>query len=200
MGELSIGRFRSPSSSTIFKHLLFKEMFLKLETNGQSDKAFLLNQNFVPKGLSVPALVLCTCIKSLKSFFSSPEPSGSLVSLYWRHASIICLLSVHPPFSKIFSKTAGPKPNFMWSLNGSGEQKFVRSIGVTWPRWLPRPYMVKTLQKSSWEPKDQWPCSLVCSTGALGPIILCSNDDPRLTLTYFTARSNLVLLLYGENC
>ena len=26
----------------------------------------------------------------------------------------------------------------------------------------------------------------------LGPIIVCSNDDPRLTLTYFTARSNLV--------
>ena len=29
---------------------------------------------------------------------------------------------------------------------------------------------------------------------ALGtrPIIVCSNDNPRLTLTYFTARSNLV--------
>ena len=26
----------------------------------------------------------------------------------------------------------------------------------------------------------------------LRPIIVCSNDDPRLTLTYFTARSNLV--------
>ena len=26
----------------------------------------------------------------------------------------------------------------------------------------------------------------------IGPIILCSNDDPRLTLTYFTARSNLI--------
>ena len=26
----------------------------------------------------------------------------------------------------------------------------------------------------------------------LGPIVVCSNDDPRLTLTYFTARSNLV--------
>ena len=35
-------------------------------------------------------------------------------------------------------------------------------------------------------------CGLVCSNGALGPIIVCSNDDPRLTLTYFTTRSNLV--------
>ena len=28
--------------------------------------------------------------------------------------------------------------------------------------------------------------------GALGPIKVCSNDDLRLTLTYFMARSNLV--------
>ena len=26
----------------------------------------------------------------------------------------------------------------------------------------------------------------------LQPIIVCSNDDPRVTLTYFTARSNFV--------
>ena len=26
----------------------------------------------------------------------------------------------------------------------------------------------------------------------LQPIIICSNDDPRVTMTYFTARSNLV--------
>ena len=29
-----------------------------------------------------------------------------------------------------------------------------------------------------------------------GPIIICSNDDPRLTLTYFTARTNLVSSFY----
>ena len=102
---------------------------------------------------------------------------------------------IRPPFSKIFfSKTLGQsKPNFIWSLSGMGERKFVRGVYVTWPRWPPRPYMVKTLQKSSSsEPKSQWPCDLVCSIGALGPIIVCSNDDPRLTLTYFAARSNLV--------
>ena len=79
--------------------------------------------------------------------------------------------------------------NFMWSLHGSGKRKFVRGIWVTWPRWPPRPYMVKTLQKSSPGPKGQWPWALVCSTG---PIKVCSNDDLGLTLTYFTARSNLV--------
>ena len=35
--------------------------------------------------------------------------------------------------------------------------------------------------------KGQWPYGLVCSIGAFGP-----NDEPKLTLTYFTARSNLV--------
>ena len=31
------------------------------------------------------------------------------------------------------------------------------------------------------------------------PIIVCSNDDPGVTLTYFTARSNLVTLVFlGE--
>ena len=89
------------------------------------------------------------------------------------------------------------KPNFIWSLNGMGEQKFVRGVWVTWPRWLPCPYMVKTLQKSSSpEPKGQWPCGLIYSIGDSGPIIVCSNDDPRLTLTYLTARSRM--LLYGE--
>ena len=30
----------------------------------------------------------------------------------------------------------------------------------------------------------------------LQPIIVCSNDDPRVTLTYFTAGSNLVTLAF----
>ena len=36
----------------------------------------------------------------------------------------------------------------------------------------------------------------------LGPIIVCSNDDPRLTLTYFTARPNLVpyAFILEKNC
>ena len=38
---------------------------LKLATNGQSDKGFLLTTTFVPKGFA-PALGLYTCIKALK--------------------------------------------------------------------------------------------------------------------------------------
>ena len=41
------------------------EIVLKLATNGQSDKGFLLTSTFVPKGLSAPALGIYTCIKAL---------------------------------------------------------------------------------------------------------------------------------------
>ena len=44
----------------------FKEIVLKLATNGQSDKGFLLTSTFGPKGLSAPVLGLYTCIKALK--------------------------------------------------------------------------------------------------------------------------------------
>ena len=46
--------------------LYFKEIVLKLATNGQSDKGFQLTSTFVPKGLSAPVLGLYTCIKALK--------------------------------------------------------------------------------------------------------------------------------------
>ena len=44
----------------------FKEIVLKLATNGQSHKGFLLTSTFVPKGFSDPALGLYTCMKALK--------------------------------------------------------------------------------------------------------------------------------------
>ena len=51
----------------------FKEICLKLATNGRSDKGFLLTSNFVLKEFSALAPGLYTCIKSfkmcLKSYF-----------------------------------------------------------------------------------------------------------------------------------
>ena len=38
------------------------------------------------------------------------------------------------------------KSNFIWSLLGLGERKFAQIILVTWPRWPPCPYMVKTFK------------------------------------------------------
>ena len=52
-------------------------------------------------------------------------------------------------------QTSPPKPlgqlklNFIWSLLGKRERKFVCGIWVTRPRWPPFPCMVKTLQDSS---------------------------------------------------
>ena len=59
---------------------------------------------------------------------------------------------------------------FIWRLLRMGERKFVQMVLVTWPRWPPRPYMVKTLKKSSSpEPESQWPWDLVCSIGVVEP-------------------------------
>ena len=115
----------------------------------------------------------------------------------YRHAP----LSAHPPFSKIFSKTAGPiEAKFHVELHGLGELKFVRGIWVTWPRWPPRPYMVKILQKYSREPKGQWPWALVCSIGALGP----SKCVQMMTLGWpwpilWQGQIWSLMLLYGKN-
>ena len=62
---------------------------------------------------------------------------------------------IHWPWSKVTQiqhfQTSFPdkplgrlKPNFMWSFNGIGERKFIQMVQVTWPRWPPCPYMVKT--------------------------------------------------------
>ena len=46
-------------------------------------------------------------------------------------------------------KTLGRlKPNFIWSLHGMLGWKFVQTFRVTWPRWLPGPFMETNLQKS----------------------------------------------------
>ena len=54
------------------------------------------------------------------------------------------------------------------------------------------PIYGKNLKKSSSpEPAGRFPRNLVCSIGGILPIIVCINDDPGVTLTYFTEKSNL---------
>ena len=56
------------------------------------------------------------------------------------------------------------EPNFVWKLSGTRKWKSDDMMLVTWPRWPPRPYMLKTLQKSSSpEPAGGFPRNLVCS-------------------------------------
>ena len=63
-------------------------------------------------------------------------------------------------------------------------------VQVSWPRWQQWPYMVKTLKNLLLQN-----CWLVCLGtwyATLGDWVY-SNGDHRLTLTYFSWRSNLVL-------
>ena len=72
------------------------------------------------------------------------------------------------------------------------ERKFVQMVQVTWPRWPPCPYMVKTLKNLHlWNQKADDLESWYVASGT--PVLpSCSNDDPELTLIYFMVRSNLV--------
>ena len=61
-------------------------------------------------------------------------------------------------------KTLGHlKPNFIWSLHGMLGWKFVEMFQVTWPRWLPGPYMVKTFKNLLL--RNLWPWNLLYSIG-----------------------------------
>ena len=65
---------------------------------------------------------------------------------------------------------ANQKPNFICKLSGTRKWKFDDMMLVTWPRWQPCPYMVKTLQKSSSpELAGRFPRNLVCSIGDSSP-------------------------------
>ena len=84
-----------------------------------------------------------------------------------RSPSSICRLSICHPYSlNISSESTRPIEAKFHNLHGMGERKFVQMLLVTWPRWPPCPYMVKTLKKSSpLQPKGWWPWNLVCSSG-----------------------------------
>ena len=47
----------------------FKEMFLKLTLNWQSDKAFLLTSKFCPQGVVYPCPRAINCGKTLKNMY-----------------------------------------------------------------------------------------------------------------------------------
>ena len=75
---------------------------------------------------------------------------------------------------------------------GIGERKFIQLVEVTWQRWPPCPYMVKTIKDIFlWNRKaddlETWYTAL--STRVLPSMFKWC---PWVTLTYFTARSNLV--------
>ena len=90
-------------------------------------------------------------------FFSSPEPKAPrwAISIPVTPASVVrrpsVCPSVRPSVRQHFQTSSPLKPqgqlnsNFIWRLLRMGERKFVQMVSVTWPRWPPCPYMVKTL-------------------------------------------------------
>ena len=73
-----------------------------------------------------------------------------------------------------------------------GEWKFVQTVQVTWPRWPPCPYMLKTLknlflQNQKAGDLESW--YVASSTRVLQSLF---KWWPWVDLTYFMARSNLV--------
>ena len=82
------------------------------------------------------------------------------------------------------------KPNFIWILDGMGEWQLVQTVQVTWPRWSPCPYMVKTWKNLLCNQKADDLESWYAASGTW--VLPSSNDDSGFTLTYFMARSNFV--------
>ena len=69
----------------------FKKCFLKLATNGQNDKGFLLISKVCPQGVFCPAPGLYTCIKSLKICIKSDFVEIILkLALYGQRQWIFC--------------------------------------------------------------------------------------------------------------
>ena len=84
--------------------------------------------------------------RQILRIFSSPEPKVGLVGLCRPY---VCVLYVcqHFQTSSPLKPLGRLKPNFIWSLLGTGERKFVQTVQVTLPRWPPPcPCIVKTLK------------------------------------------------------
>ena len=116
----------------------------------------------------------CYLIDCCSNIISSPEPKAH----WWANSIPVTPASVvRPSVVRQHFQTSSPlkllgqlNSYFIWRLLRMGERKFVQMVLVTWPRWPPRPYMVKTLKKSSFpEPEGRWPWDLVCSIGVVGP-------------------------------
>ena len=96
-----------------------------------------------------------------------------------------------------FQRSSSPKPlgqskpDFIWTVEpqwDGGTKVCLRCLGHM-TKMATTSIYGKNPSEIFFRTKGQWPCGLVCS---IGPIIVCSNDDSRLTLTYFMARSILV--------
>ena len=98
--------------------------------------------------------------------------------------------SLRSTFSNFFFlETAWP---IEAKFHGMREQNIYQMVQVTWPRWPPCPYMVKHEKFFFSGTKRPMTLKVCMQNQVLKYYQVCSNDDPGLTLTYFTTRLNLV--------
>ena len=84
------------------------------------------------------------------------------------------------------------KPNFIRSLHGKGNERYYSNSLYHMSKLDAMPiYSKKTLKSSSLESKGRWSWNLERSITSSCTTV-CSYNAPGLTMTYFTARSNLV--------
>ena len=71
-----------------------------------------------------------------------------MIKLGQGHLLTLAGLSSINTFQRFFSlKPLGQsKPNFIWSIYRKWEPMYIKIIQVTWPRWPPCPYMLKSLK------------------------------------------------------
>ena len=122
--------------------------------------------------------------KTMKTYFLA-HLTGELLVYQCFPLSSVC-----PPLSKIYFKIAWPiKVKFHVQPPWVGRMK-VWYICVTCPKDVPHIWL-KPFKNCL---PNQKAYGLETLYVALGPwpMIVCSNDDPRLTMTCFTAMSNLV--------
>ena len=75
----------------------------------------------------------------------------------------------------------------------------VQTVLVTWPRWPPCPYMVETLKNLLLQNQKADDLETWCAASGVRVLPVCSNDDPRLTLTHFMeGQIWSLMLLYGK--
>ena len=117
--------------------------------------------------------------------FSSPGPKAH----WWAYTMVYAF---HCQTSAPLKPLGQMKPNLIWNLHGLGERKFVQMVLVTWSRWSPCEYVVKTFKKIFSGTQRLMTLKLGMQHWLLEYYQVCSNDDHGLTLTYFMARSNLL--------
>ena len=137
---------------------------------------------------------MCNILYCYYIIISSPEPKAHWGA--YRIGRLLRLLSVHRPHSlNIFSsETTGPiGAKFHMTSPWDGGKKICSNSPGHMTKMAAMPIYGKNLKKSSSpEPKGWWPWNFGMQHRVLEYYQICSNDDPGLTLTYFTIRSNLV--------